>query len=105
MQIRSRIVARECKSGDGPDLHAGSPPLEALKAIISIVASQSPEFSLMHFDVHRACFLAKAQKRACEIASRRLLRKGRRKNRTVEEEHVRYQRCSKQLETRLARAS
>ena len=32
MQIRSRIVAGEFKSGDGPDLNAGTSPLEALKA-------------------------------------------------------------------------
>ena len=39
MQIRSRIVAREFKSDDRPDLYAGTLPLEAkLKAIISIAA-------------------------------------------------------------------
>ena len=43
MQIRSRIVAREFGSGDRPDLYAGTPPLEALKAIISIAASHSPK--------------------------------------------------------------
>ena len=37
-------------------------PLEALKAIISIVASHSPEFSLMQVDVSRAYFRAKAQR-------------------------------------------
>ena len=39
MQIRSRIVAREFKSDDRPDLYAGTPPLEALTAIISIAAN------------------------------------------------------------------
>ena len=82
------------KAADRPDLYAGTHPLEALKAIISIAASHSPEFSLMHVDVSCAYFHA-----------RRLLRKGSRKNRIVDEEHVRYQRCSKQLGTRLARAS
>ena len=62
MQIRSRIVAREFKSGDRADLYAGTPPLEALKAVISIAASHSPEFSLMHVDVSRAYSLAKAQR-------------------------------------------
>ena len=33
MQIRSRIVAGEFKSGDRPDLNAGTSPLEALKTI------------------------------------------------------------------------
>ena len=62
MHIRSRIVAREFKRGDRPDLHAGTPPLETLKATIPIAASHSPEFSLMHVDVSRAYFHAKAQK-------------------------------------------
>ena len=62
MRLRSRIVAREFKSGDRPDLYAGTPPLEALKAIISIAASHSPEFSLMHVDVSCAYFHAKAQR-------------------------------------------
>ena len=39
MQIRSRMCAREFKSDDRPDLYAGTPPLEALKAIISIAAN------------------------------------------------------------------
>ena len=68
MQIRSRIVTREFKSGDRRDLYAGTPALEALKAIISIAANYSPEFSMMHVDVSRAYFHAKAQRpRAGEI--------------------------------------
>ena len=51
MQIRSRIVARKLKNGDTSDLYAGTPPLEALKAIISIAACHSQGFSLMHVDV------------------------------------------------------
>ena len=39
MQIRSRIDAREFKSGDRPDLYAGTPPREALKAINPIKAN------------------------------------------------------------------
>ena len=35
MQMRSRIVAREFKSDDRPHRYAGTPLLEALKAIIS----------------------------------------------------------------------
>ena len=60
--LRSRIVARDFKSADRPDLCARTPPLEALKAIISIAASHSPEFSLMHVDVSCAYFHAKAQR-------------------------------------------
>ena len=62
MQIRSRICAREFKSGDRPDLYAGTPPLEALKAIISIAANHKGNFSIMHIDVSRAYFHAKAQR-------------------------------------------
>ena len=62
MQIRSRIVSREFKSGDRPDLYAGTLALEALKATKSIAASHSPEFSLVHVDFSRAHFHAKAQR-------------------------------------------
>ena len=95
MHIRSRILATEFNCGDRPDLYAGTPPLEALRAIVFIAASDGPEFFPCHGS--KAC--------AGEIASRRLLRKGRRKIQTGEEEHVRYQRRSKQLGKRLARAS
>ena len=81
MHIRLRIVAREFKSGDRPDLYAGAPPLEALKAIISIAASHSPEFSLMHVDVSRVYFHAKAQRPVLVKLP---------ENRTAEEEHVRH---------------
>ena len=37
-------------------------PLDALKATISMAASHSPEFSLMHVDVSRAYFHAKAER-------------------------------------------
>ena len=62
MQIRSRLVAREFKGEGRPDLYAGTPPLEALKAILSIAASQKEEFSIMHIDVSRVYFQAKAQR-------------------------------------------
>ena len=61
MQIRSRIVAREFKSDDRPDLYAGTPPIQALKAMISI-ATHHEETSIMHIDVSRAYFHAKAQR-------------------------------------------
>ena len=62
MQIRSRIVDREFKSGDRTDLCAETHPLEALKAFISVAASHSPEFPLMHVDVSRSYFHAKARR-------------------------------------------
>ena len=56
MQIRSRIVARDFKSDDRPDLYAGTPPLEALKAIISIAANHE-ENLLNHADRRVTCIL------------------------------------------------
>ena len=43
VSIRSRVVAREVKQ-DSPDLYAGTPPLEALNAKISIAASHKQTF-------------------------------------------------------------
>ena len=40
----------------------GPPPLEALKALISIAAKHKETFSIMHIDVSRAYFHAKAQR-------------------------------------------
>ena len=62
MQIRSRMCVREFKSDDRPDLYAGTPPLEALKAIRSSAANNKDTFSIMHIDVSRAYFHAKAQR-------------------------------------------
>ena len=62
MQIRSRMCTREFKSDDRPDLYAGTPPLEALKAMISIVPNHKETFSIMHIDVSRAYFHAKAHR-------------------------------------------
>ena len=55
----------------------------------------------MHVDVSRAYFHAKAQR----LVLVKLPAEDCSGNWTVEEEHVRYQRCSKQLGTKLARAS
>ena len=55
------MCAREFKSDDRPDLYAGTPPLEALKATISI-ANHMETFSIMHIDLSRAYFHAKAQR-------------------------------------------
>ena len=62
MQVRSRMCARDFKSDDRPDLYAGPPPLEALKAIISIAANHNETFSIMHIDVSRAYFHVRAQR-------------------------------------------
>ena len=58
MQIRSRMCAREFKSDDRPDLYAGTPPLEAFES----KRTTKKRFSIMHIDVSRAYFHAKAQR-------------------------------------------
>ena len=62
MQSRSRIVVREFKSDDRPDLYAGTPPLEASKSVVPIAANRKETFSIMHIDVLRAYVHAKAQR-------------------------------------------
>ena len=100
MRLGSRIVAREFKSGDKPDLYAGTLPPSALKAIMSIAASQ------VHVDVSRAYFHGKAQRPVLvKLLAEDCSGKDEGFNRTAEEKHVLYQRCSKQLGTRLAKAS
>ena len=41
MQVGSRIVAREFKPGNRPDLYVGIPPMEGLKAMLSIAVVSS----------------------------------------------------------------
>ena len=62
MQVRSRMCATEFKSDDRADLYAGTSPLEALKATLPIAANRKETFSIMHIDVSRAYFHAKAQR-------------------------------------------
>ena len=100
IQVRSRIVARELKSGDS-QTYMRELRVEARKAVTSSASSLSPEFSLMHVDVSRAYFHAKAQrlvlvKLPAEVCSGKDKR---------EIELLTYQRCSKQWRMRLARAS
>ena len=54
---RSRLVAKDFKGDNRPDLFAATPPLEALKLLISIVAS-NPGLHIMINDVKRAYFHA-----------------------------------------------
>ena len=54
---RSRIVAKELKAtspGDPVDLYAATPPLEAVKMIISHAASGGTDRALMVIDIRRA---------------------------------------------------
>ena len=54
---------REFKSDDRPDLYVGTPPLEALKANkYRLQRDTKRRFSIMHIDVSRAYFHAKAER-------------------------------------------
>ena len=96
MQIRSRIVAREFKSDDRPDLFAGTPPLDALKSIISFAANHKETFKIMYIKVSRAYFHAEE---TCAGAIAGGGQSGRRcwKKWTFEEEHVRHTRRCEQF--------
>ena len=61
--IRSRLVAKEIKVCDKPELLTATPPLEAVKMVISFAAEKGPtDKCLMHNDVSRAYFHAKARR-------------------------------------------
>ena len=96
VQIRSRMCAREFKSDDRPDLYAGTPPLEALKAIISIAANKK---------CVTCVFPRKGpETRADTATSGRQNGHRRGESRTDEEEHVRNEGRGQQSGTSLARA-
>ena len=56
---RSRLVAKEFKTNDRPDLFAATPPSECLRLMISRMASRKG-MQMMYADVSRAYFYAKA---------------------------------------------
>ena len=60
--IYSRFVAREIDTYKRDDLFARTPPLEALKCILSMTASWNKGEVLMVNDVSRAFFHAKARR-------------------------------------------
>ena len=45
-----------------PDIYAGTPPLESLKAAISIAANHTQTFYIMHIEVSRTYISAKAER-------------------------------------------
>eukprot|EP00973_Karenia_brevis_P046223 6408888-Karenia_brevis.AAC.1 len=64
-KYRSRLVAKQFKTSNDPDLYAATPPLEALKIIISIAATRDKENKrinkkIMVNDVSRAYFYARS---------------------------------------------
>ena len=58
--IRCRLVAKEIKKDERPELFAGTPPLEALKILCRIASSRRKEYEMMHIDVSGAYFHAAA---------------------------------------------
>ena len=59
---RSRLVAREINTYKSDDLFAATPPLEALKLILSMVTTANHGEILMVNDISRALFHAKAKR-------------------------------------------
>ncbi len=62
-EYRCRLVAKETKKGKPEDLFAATPPLEAKKVLLSLLASL-PGSCLDFADVVKAYFRAKARRRA-----------------------------------------
>ena len=61
VNVRSRLVAKEFNNKKCDDLFAGTPPVEAMRAIISMAASGATSKSLMTVDVSRAYMYAKCR--------------------------------------------
>ena len=61
INIRSRLVAKEFNNKKCDDLFAGTPPVEAMRAIVSMAASGVSPKTLMTVDVSRAYMYAKCR--------------------------------------------
>ena len=61
VNVRSRLVAKEFNNKKCDDLFAGTPPVEAMRAIISMAASGTTPKTLMTVDVSRAYMYAKCR--------------------------------------------
>ena len=66
-KYRSRLVAKQFKTNNDPELFAATPPLEALKMIISIAATRHKVLKkitrkIMINDVSRAYFYANSDR-------------------------------------------
>ena len=61
VNVRSRLVAKEFNNKKCDDLFAGTPPVEAMRAIISMAASGATPKTLMTVDVSRAFLHAKCK--------------------------------------------
>ena len=61
VNVRSRLVAKEFNNKKCDDLIAGTPPVEAMRAIISMAASGTTPKTLTTVDVSRAYMYAKCR--------------------------------------------
>ena len=61
VNVRSRLVAKEFNNKKCDDLFAGTPPVEAMRAMISMAASGTTPKTLMTVDVSRAYMYAKCR--------------------------------------------
>ena len=62
--MRARWVAKEYKTHARPELYASTPPLEALKVVLSEIATGERGRKVVALvDVRRACFYAPARRR------------------------------------------
>ena len=62
--VRARLVAKEYKTHAGPQLYASTPPLEALKVVLSEVATGKRRGKVVALvDVRRAYFYAPSRRR------------------------------------------
>ena len=102
MQVRSLIGAREVARGERPDLHAGTPPWERLKAILSIAANHWRVFKIMRIDVTPAYFYVGALGLVVVCLP---VDDQRNNDWVVDEEQVRHARLRKQWRARLAEPS
>eukprot|EP00400_MALV-I_sp_L67-5_P000255 gene255-biopygen667 len=61
--VRSRLVAKEINISKRDDLFAATPPLEAIKVLVALLAASGGEYQLMLLDISRAYFLALARRK------------------------------------------
>ena len=59
---RSRLVATQYRQARGDDLYATTPPIEALRMVVSSATTGNREKAIMHIDVSRAYVYADCEK-------------------------------------------
>lgn len=61
-QYRSRLVAKEIRKDERPELYAGTPPVETIKILCARLAARRRGWGMLHIDVSRAYFHADAER-------------------------------------------